>query len=181
MPAPAGLVQERRVRAEWGLLEQMAGLNPTRLAGLRWVDSAFALTLRETPALRAGCGSSGFGGVLDEHRVRVAYPRFFPAVPLELYLGEPVLHPNVHPVTGFVCLWDRHRVSNTVEHALHKTVAMLGWRLLNAEAHHVMQPEALGLDGEALAERLAAAPLTGVEHRAEVVAGANPPKRRRLS
>ena len=169
-------VATRRLRAEWCLLEQLAALNPSRLIEPRWLDSAFEVTLLQTPALQPASPE-----LLAEHRVRVVYPRFFPAVPLELYLAEPVVHPNVHPLTGFVCLWDRHRVSNTVEHALHKTVAMLGWGLLNAEAHHVMQPEALLLDREGLTERLATAPLVGVEHMADVVLETNAPRRRRLS
>ena len=63
-----------------------------------------------------------------------------------------------------MCLWERHRVSNTVEHALHKTVAMLSWQLYNREALHVMQPAALRrveADGEAVRRTLAAPALLG--------------------
>ena len=170
----SGTVSERRLRAEWQLLEQLVARNPSRLTDTRQGDSEFRLTLLETPALTPD-GQPGRA----RHQVRIVYPRFFPSVPLELYLDEAVLHPNVHPLTGFVCLWDRHRVSNTVEHALHKTTAMLGGRLMNLEARHVMQPAALTLDWPALSAQLGGEPLAGVAH--EGFDPAESPTRRRLS
>ena len=151
---------ERRLREEWVLLAELAARNPERLTDMAADDTTFWVTLRATPA-RSLEGEL----VIDRHRLRLEYPRFFPALPLELYLETPVFHPNVHPLTGFVCLWDRHRTSHTVEHALHKTAAMLGWKLLNGEPRHTMQPAALALapeDREALARKLDAAPLAGV-------------------
>ena len=62
---------------------------------------------------------------------------------MELFLRIPVVHPNVSPETGFVCVWDRHRVSHTVELALHRLVAMLAGILWNGDAPHVMQPQAV--------------------------------------
>jgi len=50
--------------------------------------------------------------------VRFAFARFFPAVPIEAYLTRPVFHPNVHPTTGFVCLWSRFSKADTVIEAL---------------------------------------------------------------
>lgn len=175
-PALLPTVGERRLQAEWALLQQLVALNPARLAGAKKQDSQFEVTLLGTPALLLN------GAVTQAaHRVRIAYPRFFPSVPLELYLAEPMLHPNIHPLTGFVCLWDRHRVSNTVEHALHKTVAMLGWRLLNAEPRHVMQPGAPALNANALADRLRVSPLAGVHYAAEHFQAPEHGMRRRLS
>lgn len=92
---------------------------------------------------------------------------------MELTLCTPVFHPNVHPETGFVCLWDRHRVSNTVEHALHKLVAMLSGGLFNADAPHVMQPEALPC------VRTEAMPLQGVAYEPVLTAVAQGDRTRR--
>ena len=159
---------ERRLSAEWDLLSNLAALNPRRLTDLVAEDTTFFVTLNRTPALSLGKE----GAVLCEHRLRIAFPRYFPSLPLELSIETPVFHPNVHPVTGFVCLWDRHRVSNTVEHALHKTAAILGWKLMNFDPRHTMQPDTLILSaGEraVLANKLSASLLQGV-----AVEGAEP-------
>ena len=168
---------ERRLRAEWRLLRSLAALNPGRLTGLRADDTTFYVTLEGTPALPLADGPA-----LPQHALRVAFPRYFPAVPMELFLSAPVRHPNIHPENGFVCLWDGHRVDNTVEHALHKTAAMLGWRLMNLDARHVMQPAAVSLTSERdrLALQLAAPALLGVEHPAATFTPAGMVRRRRL-
>ena len=177
--APGSTPFERRLREEWALLAELAAHNPDRLTDLAADDTTFWVTLHATPALSLE-GES----ILDQHRLRLDYPRFFPALPLELSLETPVFHPNVHALTGFVCLWDRHRTSNTVEHALHKTVAMLGWKLLNSEPRHTMQPAALALapaDRETIASKLEAAPLTGVRGFEPYPPAAPASMRRRLS
>ena len=163
--AQAGLPLEQRLAAEWDLLHRLAARNPHRLADLVSDDLSFRLRLLRTPGLVAEQNASGRERVLSEHDVRIVFPRFFPAMPLELYLGTPVRHPNIHPESGFVCLWERHRVSHTVEHAVHKLAAMLGWTLWNREAVHVMQPEALRRiehPEPALLRSLAAPSLLGV-------------------
>ncbi len=109
------------------------------------------------------------------HAVRLEFPVHFPAVPLEMFLEVPVVHPNIHPETGFVCLWERHRVSHTVEHAMHRLVAMLAGELQNAEAPHVMQPEAL-----LRRHRSAAMPLLGVEYEAFLPEARSAVRKRRL-
>ena len=131
---------ERRLTAEWNLLLALVQKNPGRLQHPTACDTTFFITLHPVSAETTNGGATPW---LPSHDIRIEYPVHFPAVPMELYLSTPVLHPNVHPQTGFVCLWDRHRVSNTVEHALHKTVAMLAGRLYNPEPLHVMQPLAL--------------------------------------
>ncbi len=173
--APTPSLGERRLQAEWDLLQQLAALNPQRLAQPQGQESEFRVTLLATPALLADGTTTQ-----PEHHLRIVYPRFFPSIPLELYLAQPVLHPNVHPLTGFVCLWDRHRISNTVEHALHKTVAILGWRLLNLEPRHVMQRAALALDAQVTASLLQTQPLTGIEHQADYRIEPKTSARRRL-
>lgn len=159
---PAASPTERRLHAEWSTFQRLAERNPQRLTGLTADDLTFSATLRQTPALLPPGGQEPSR---PEHAFRIVFPYFFPAAPLELYLQVPLYHPNIHPVTGFVCLWDRHRVSNTVEHALHKLVAILGWRLYNTKTEHVMQPDALArsLDSaEAIASILNAPPLHGL-------------------
>ena len=107
---------ERRLEAEWDLLQRLVDRNPGRLTALTADDLCFRLRLLGTPGFLLAEEEH----VAAEHEVVLVFPRFFPAAPLECYLRTPVQHPNIHPETGFVCLWDRHRASNTVEHALHK-------------------------------------------------------------
>ena len=130
---------ERRLHAEWELLLALASLNPGRLSKPAACDAVFSMLL-SGPAVPAAGAHEEFVTV---HDIRVLYPLHFPAVPMELTLAKPVQHPNVHPEAGFVCLWERHRVSHTIEHALHKLVAMLNGTLFNADPLHVMQPAAL--------------------------------------
>ena len=131
---------ERRLQAEWELLQTLAQLNPERLTGISAEDRIFRFTLHQTPTRLA---HSTHDNPVTVHHLRVLYPSYFPAVPLEVYVDDAFWHPNVHPETGFVCVWEGHRVDNTVEHALHKVVAMMAGRLYNRQAIHVMQPEAL--------------------------------------
>ena len=148
--ASASSPLERRLRNEWRLLQHLQALNPERLADIHAEDCTFYVTLLETPALALPDGVD----VLRQHRLRIDFPRYFPAVPMEAFLSVPVKHPNIHPESGFVCLWDTHRVSNTVEHALLKVEAMLGWRLLNLEARHRMQHGCTALEAAAVARAL---------------------------
>ncbi|GAA3753725.1 ubiquitin-conjugating enzyme E2 variant [Terriglobus aquaticus] len=132
---------ERRLAAEWSLLQQLSAANPGRITQLRREEDVFYLTLHGPAAVSIPGGQHGTA--LSVHDLRIEFPVHFPAVPMEMYLSVPVVHPNVHPETGFVCLWDRHRVSNTVEIAMHKVVAMLAGTLWNPQALHVMQPAAV--------------------------------------
>lgn len=143
---------ERRLQAEWDLLQQLAQLNPERLVDISSEDRTFRLILLDTPARLLG---SPNGELISSHNVRATYPAFFPSTPLELYVDQAFFHPNVHPITGFVCVWDRHRIENTIEAALHKLVAMMSGRLYNREASHVMQPEAFSpMSAEAIYKQL---------------------------
>ncbi len=51
-------------------------------------------------------------------------------------------HPNVHPLTGFICLWSRHSAGDTVVEALLQTQRVLSGELWNRDPDHLMQPEA---------------------------------------
>lgn len=164
---------ERRLQAEWELLQQLAQLNPGRLTEISSEDHSFRFTLRNTPTQLS---DSPDGEAASNHNVRVKYPTFFPSTPLELYVDRAFFHPNVHPKTGFVCLWDLHRIEHTIEHALHKLVAMMSRRLYNLEAMHMMQPEAIhGIDQDGFEIH----PLIGIAHNRFFPE--QPPRRTRLS
>ncbi len=167
---------ERRLRAEWELLQALAALNPDRLGQLEADDTTFRALLSHVRTKGVpGWESDGDG--VTAHAFSLQFPVHFPAVPMEMFLRKPVRHPNVHPETGFVCLWDRHRVTNTVEHAVHKLAAMLDGTLFNADAVHVMQPDAL-VEYRARLETAVATPLRGAAYEAmPVLAG---PRRKRL-
>ena len=169
---------ERRVLAEWHLLQQLALRNCGRLLDLAIEDNTFHVRLAETPALMAD------GSLRHQHNLRIRFPVHFPAVPLTLHLDRPVFHPNVHPENGFVCLWAQHQVTNTVEHALHKIVAMFAWQLSNPDPMHVMQPAALAQmqrDTDVAHQRLTFAPLRGIQHQPSLSSASAHVYRRRLS
>ena len=126
--------RERRIRNEAALLREMAELNPERLQILAMTGDEFRMTLH-TPAHGA-----------EVHSLKLAFAPYFPAVPIEAYLNVPVRHPNVHPVTGFICLWDRHSTGDTVIEALRQTQRVLSGELRNGEADHLMQPESLDVE-----------------------------------
>ena len=159
-------VPERRLRSEWSLLERLTMQNPHRLGELRAIDHTFFVKLRGTPGVLVPGTPREVAQLrtraVTEHCIRITFPEYFPAAPMEVYLERPAVHPNIHPETGFVCVWDRHRVSNTIEHAIHKTVAILGWKLRNLEPVHVMQVDTLAEDATAWMEALAAPSLDGV-------------------
>jgi hypothetical protein len=137
-------VHQRRVEREWQFLEQLVEANPDILRlGERRIGPAggvFALTLRQTQAL-----VEENGGLLvrDHHCVTLHLPRFFPSVPVEASLNPPVFHPNVNPVTGFVCLWSRFSSGDTVVEAIAQLQRVVTWQLVNEETDHLMQPAAM--------------------------------------
>lgn len=162
----------RRVCSEVELLHALAARNPGRITDITAEGGTLTLVLHG-PA--AHLVDSTPQCPIARHGLRIHFPVHFPAVPMEMFLAEAAVHPNIHPETGFVCLWDQHRVSNTVEHAMHKLVAMLAGQLHNAEPRHVMQPAALA----ALSMASAAMPLRGVQ-RDDAPPPADPVRRRRL-
>ena len=169
----AETVLERRLRNEWQLLQQLIARNPGRFYEASMMDADLTLRLHG-PA--AWCAQpNGHPCPISIHALRISFPVHFPAVPMELFLETPVRHPNIHPETGFVCVWDRHRVSNTVEHALHRLVAMLAGQLQNTSAPHLMQPDAVSLPAAGDAR-----PLLGVEHAYDWLPEDTRPRKRRL-
>jgi ubiquitin-protein ligase len=137
-------MRTRRIDNEWLLLEALSYANPGRLQLKRHPD-AFALDIANVPALIApppdpACPDAF---IQRSHSLRIIFPRYYPSMPSEVYLDRRVFHPNVHPDTGFVCLWTRHRILTTLEHSLAQLQRVLSWTLLNPDPEHVMQPEAL--------------------------------------
>ena len=147
----------RRFRSEVELLHALAVRNPGRILDVAAEGGTIALVLHGPSSMAAG---TTLPCLIARHDLHIDFPVHFPAVPMEMFLARPAVHPNIHPETGFVCLWDRHRVSNTVEHALHKLVAMLAGQLQNTEPRHVMQPSAL----HSALPHVEAMPLQGVQY-----------------
>lgn len=138
------IVRENRIAGEWQLLQELAILNPERVQDLEQQESGFILlSLLNSPALERRPEDGLQPVIVDHHRVSIQFPRYYPSVPCEVFLSRPVFHPNIDPANGFVCLWDQHRVANTVETAIVKLTAVLGWELLNCDVPHIMQPDAL--------------------------------------
>jgi ubiquitin-protein ligase len=137
-------LRQTRLDNEWSALQRLAAYNPglitleARKAGA--MEERFELTIKGTPSpimTRAGVE------IVDSQRIAVQFPAYFPAVPMQVFVSPPVLHPNVHPETGFVCIWDRTSPGDSILDALTMLQRVIAWELHNARADHVMQPEAL--------------------------------------
>jgi ubiquitin-protein ligase len=133
-------LRQRRIENEWDLLQQLAQANPALLSAIQRHQDDFLLKLSQTTAPVQVEGSIE---LRTEHDVRLSFPRFFPTMPIEAYVTPPVFHPNVHPDTGFVCLWGRFSLHDTVVEALCQLQRVLTFTLFSESADHVMQPEAL--------------------------------------
>src|SRR5262249_59417920 len=94
-------LRQQRIENEWSLLQRMAEVNPSLLAIQERRRDEFLLTLDKTSAVERVNEELR---TYSRHELRLAFSRFFPAVPIEAYLLRPAFHPNVHPDTGFVCL-----------------------------------------------------------------------------
>lgn len=137
-------IRGRRVGNEWRLLTELARGNPALVGELRRNHGPaldeLAFRLRGSGALRLAAGRPVIG---ETHDVLIRFPRYFPAVPMEVELAAPVFHPNVHPETGFVCLWNRYRAGDSVVEAVARLQRVITWELYNLDADQVMQPEAV--------------------------------------
>lgn len=124
----------RRIRAEWEWLGRTAAANPGLVRAPQSPEEA--VELPATPFYElSGERGQGLG-------VRFVFPEYYPSVPVEAYLTRPVLHPNVHPETGFICLWDMRQEGTSLVSAVVQVQKVVAWRLYNYEADHLMQPEA---------------------------------------
>ena len=137
-------VRTRRIENEWKILAVLAAHNPgiVEVIGRETHPDAdvFHAILHQTSAV-----SPGEPPLLMQaasHPVAFSFPAFYPGVPIEAFLVDSVLHPNIHPENGFVCLWDRFSRGDTVVEAIVKLQKIITWELSNDRAEHVMQPEA---------------------------------------
>ena len=143
-------MRDVRIENEFELFAEAAANAPARLSPPSRTAQGLCFTLRSAPALhsRPASGDSRFSPnwspfLRSEHTIRLSFPRYFPAMPIEAFVQEPVFHPNAHPDTGFLCLWSVHRVAHNVLNSIARIVAVLAWQLLNRDTEHVMQPSAL--------------------------------------
>lgn len=138
-------MRDRRIDHEWQHIEKLRAANPARFLPLGRDADNFYITLLATSSLRRRPDTlqSWSASLRSTHSVRIFFPRYYPAMPCEVYVSDGVFHPNAHPDTGFMCLWERHLALHTVGHALTQLVAVLSGRLFNCDERHVMQPDAL--------------------------------------
>lgn len=132
-------LRSRRMDTEWQLLEALADANPTVFAAITRSEMEFCITMRESPAW---VGNINQRRIETDHEIRYVYPRYYPSLPLESYFVRPVLHVNVDPVTGFVCLWKEYRPKQTIVDAILITRAVMSWKSANLNPVHRMHPDA---------------------------------------
>lgn len=133
-------LRRQRIENEWSFLQRMVEANSGLLVPKQRSVDEFTVLLRETSS---PVEHDGKIEILDEHQIRLSFARFFPTIPLEAYLTRPVFHPNIHPGTGFVCLWGSPSVADTVVEALIQLQRVLTCSLFTESPDHVMQPRAL--------------------------------------
>ena len=139
-----GDLREKRLANEWAYLLSLAEANPERLYIIartrEGAGERFRFELKRTPAYTArpiGCY------IRDSHTITLLFPEFYPAVPCEAFLKETVFHPNVHPMNGFICLWDQSSPGDSVIEAVQQIQRVVTWNLYNPSPEHVMQADAL--------------------------------------
>lgn len=139
-------IRERRVESEWQTLLQIASLNPRVIAVEgRTADAGvdrFEIEVRRSGALII---AEGTPTGIDTYNAIIEFPHFFPAVPMQVFLPRPLLHPNIQPDTGFVCLWDQTSPGDSIIDALLRLQSIVSWKMFNDSPDHLMQPEAFQL------------------------------------
>jgi hypothetical protein len=133
-------VRNRRMDAEWKLLEALVNANRSVFVSIVRLPDEFRIAMRESPAWVSR--ESG-RQVETEHCLRYVYPRYYPSLPLEGYFVRPILHVNVNPVTGFVCLWRSYRPGQMIVDAILITRAIMACKAANWDAVHRMQQNIL--------------------------------------
>lgn len=133
-----------RIEQEWRLLHKLQDLNPDFLSILgrksRPMEELFYLKLLESPGAATITGQETT--IRKEHTLRLCCPRFYPDVPIECHVKEPLFHPNVSPETGFICLWERFNLSDTTIQAVCRAQAIAAYRLVNMREEHIMNRDA---------------------------------------
>jgi hypothetical protein len=133
-----------RVEKEWTLLERLAAANPNYVEILARapspIEDVFHVRLHDSPGVREAHGNDI--ATRDIHTLRLCFTRFYPEVPIDCYVEEPLFHPNVKAETGFVCLWEQASPRDTVVQALARTQAICAFRMVNTGAPHQMNRQA---------------------------------------
>ena len=133
-----------RVEKEWTLLTRLAAANPDVIEVVGRAPSAveeiFHVRLHRSPGIERARRERV--ATREVHTLRLCFSRFYPEVPIDCYVTEPLFHPNVKPETGFVCLWEQANPQETVVQALARTQAMAAYRMVNTGAPHLMNKEA---------------------------------------
>lgn len=169
-------LRQTRIDQEWALLVRLAQANPDLILSPERTEldgaEAFRVALRNVDAPTGPEGADR----RSEHVASFRFPRFYPGTPIEGFLEQPVFHPNVDPANGFVCLWKRTQIGDTVVEAVRRLRLILCWRAYNLDADHIMQPAAADLARTGAVPRLACPDLQGLPQP-----GKKPGARRRLS
>jgi Ubiquitin-conjugating enzyme len=133
-------LRDRRMDEEWQMLEAIAHVNRPTFVAITRARDEFHIIMRDSPAW---VNVRGRQRVETEHALRYVYPRYYPSLPLEGYFVRSILHVNVDPKTGFVCLWKDYRPAQTIVDAILVTRAIMSGKAANFDAAHRMQHDAL--------------------------------------
>jgi ubiquitin-protein ligase len=128
--------RNRRMNAEWQLLQALVDANQLTFASIVRLQDEFRVVMRESPAW---VGKEDERRIETEHALRYVYPRYYPSLPLEGYFVRPVLHVNVDPLTGFVCLWQNYQPAQTIVDAILIMRAVMACKAANLDTAHRMQ------------------------------------------
>lgn len=132
-------LRERRMQSEWLLLTKLVEANPEIIDSIDRTDDAFHVHFSETPGWVTGTSGPT---MRNEHWIEYLFPRYYPTLPLEAYCQRPAFHPNIHPETGFLCLWEDYLPNRSILEAVVTTRAVLAHQAMNRNAQHCMQPDA---------------------------------------
>jgi ubiquitin-protein ligase len=133
-------LRDRRMETEWQLLQTLAGANPATFSAVTRSQDEFHIVMRDSPAW---VKSKMRPLIETEHALRYVYHRYYPTLPLEGYFLRPILHVNVDPVTGFACLWQDYRPTQTIVDAVLITRAIMSCKVANWDPAHRMQQDAV--------------------------------------
>lgn len=129
-----------RIAKEWNLLARLVQTNREYLEVLDRTttpaEEVFVIRLHRSPGLEHAEGDQL--ATRDSHTIRLSFTRFYPDVPIECYIEEPLFHPNVKPETGFVCLWEEANPRDTAIQAIARAQAMAAYRMVNLGGAHQM-------------------------------------------